>query len=1095
MQTDPLSAESSSEALIPPASSIVEKEPSSGIEEPTKSAEGSEATKRSSQRKEVQTDPQSAESSSEAPIPPASSIVEKEPSSGIEEPHETPNPAPHSGGTPGPGSDLESAQVDHEVNFRIRTRSILPPADFGDISSVPSSEDAVRGCNVVLPPKPFGLDRPVQFSYEEDKRTYDATMLIYRETETHVSGRILFRVPINDLPPVEFVECMYEGDTVRDNDGFYPDGIGSVALGPERREVYRGVWADGKPVDNGGIGMTGVRQASFAKMAATWYHHRGTLLRGWFTPTSDDNEARDPWMLEIWRNADGSSPMVIPYFNPKLVGHSDHDHFPISAGRWVAVHAKRMRWFGPLRNRPKCVRDFCPGGDTPFCYHTGWVSAEMVYPLYETVNIESKLNWKKGYSFAGDDGHPFKHVWASYGVFDQFFFPLVKDGRNYSDWISRRYLRPENCTAVLFQPPLYAGSPVEEHQAKARPWRRCVAFFSAGTDDPFRDTIQGFPVVINDDWWARDNFRDHWELALQCPNKPVLIAPFNERIPVVSTRHAQLFHLQFFVNLVLREDPLPNFGEFDCCIGMDGYWLQLHTLDFLDQEGPKDGIVDDKSARPEVSWGEGPRVFQTCVEVKSYLPGFLSHGGCIPFLFLQDAERQKRPQIIRYAPSDAKKGIKAKELITNAGLVIFQPDSGQATWLVKFIRARPTWKEHRIVHRAEAEHQTCWVAVSTHWMMRHFDRDVILMALAANWEPERIRVDYTDEEDPDGDRCKLLKPIFKRSRKSRMETWKEYDDDWEEAWKTRPWNHGTPMDVGLIGASAGDVDAGCARKVLSHILETVFGDVGCGPQLPVWDDQWVAWNELGPKIQGIGKNSPFVVKPLSLGRARDLLMTAAGRHILKSAGFKAFIVRPIATGTAWSRHVVAVYPLVNGDWNCFEPSKGKVTTLLDEVTGATSIEGAFAIEVRGKRVPRYLADQRQRAVVPKCLPSDDEIQRHHSIACIRRVKNWMFEGCGKEQNLSLDDRSVCPLLHLGVPSESVLPALLPFFASGEEPFAAVFGLAPNDTKGLSDFLGVRRLTPGGSASFYCPRKGEGRSLRSVVKGRAIVSVYRVLSFP
>ena len=804
-------------------------------------------------------------------------------------------------------------------------------------------------------------------------------------------GRIYFSV---DWTNHSTVDCFYEGDV----DGTHrcAHGYGSLVVMPGR-EVYSGFFSslhDGELEDTNAPTMgccvqdTDVLGAeagsSISEVVIRYMEHRMYWYRVWFPMRQEEGVYQ--CILESRHYKEGRNESVSVAFdeswNPFVAGAADGQPVPpaslLERLGAIANHDPEFdaireehpgfsrRWRGHLSLRPQsvlaCEKLRCPDG-TRFTHVSQWQTGDSGYEIYDSI-VVSKPPSPRSRSRARIPADDLKRT-VSIGTYDVtggvVFLPDDQSPA-FDD-----LMQLQNVRAIMYVPALHKRS--RQHGGKK--FTRCRVFFQGpdaneGGDldgGKYCQLMRGLPIQMHD-LYAERHFPCHWRLALAQPNTIVLIETVVERFPLRVHGHAQMLHLLLLKDLVKEdtqrrvegedrtsglsyEDQSVVFPLADHVFGFHGLWVQLQELYPVDKE-------DELCTPPERS--DGDLTHATLVErhLPSYEDWAVGHSSqtfdgfnyVMPEPKLGAANgTETEPMTLgdndRYLYYDRRNSIKTRKLL-NVRRVKFVPRCPVTPFRVELL----TNGRARTRSAQEGDSNTLKLiplGVTVSWMLEHYHRAVVWMAMDGRWRPQCFSV---DKEAGDGNTATF--PVYDPGATGRTVAWK----------------HNSWLDIGKMGHTLGSEMASCVGNSVTEVLlldaewqHPVTVDRGALADVESWP-AWMAWDSVPRRLMGLNKHSIVGRKykakavPLSKGSTLErggygslLLTSSLGRERLFDAGVRAMVVQPVDFQTGWARHVVAYIADSKGLWSVHDTDEAPVVLGEGPSNETSGVLAAWTVDV------------------------------------------------------------------------------------------------------------------------------------------------------
>lgn len=789
-----------------------------------------------------------------------------------------------------------------------------------------------------------------------------------------VRGRLVFSV--------EETTFFWEGyllKPVAEGAACTPCGPGSLCAGDQAREIFRGEATDDGTPSARSFAFGETIGYPFTELAARYVVHSKLMVRAW----SHDATNESPYLEVRFQGGAVDSSWCLP------LDDADMDEVPVEGapqaldpepglptGITVFIGSPdrtRYKWIGPLGTRPESVRGpVFVDERSNLTWHTNWVSALGLYPYYETVQFTriGPVNKRHRAGYVDRRG-------LRYGVWDFTRKPYMQGSSSDTDKLFLNdVLCAENVLAVMFGPPPYdptlrshtvdereeltheRGLPLDQLRPLVPPHSICSVFFdvyagrspNSGHGGRYEQALHGFPVQMPSGW-AEQRFPDHWALALQCPNVPVLLTLQAKLLPPFRWNFTQLWDprvLKLYADQDQRRRLEPTSANLptvslqwslaDHVFGWTGARMQLEWFGLF-------GLL----AREAFPWRDASG---SCTkELQPISFGDLST--------LPASSAHYRWPDVTAGSQDASQHYKWTELaadhshvvnvvggeLTNATKVACQPGHGANPFRVDFWtrRTRSCKRANDPFGETGANAGVLTtLSVSWTWMRTYFHPMVCVMALREMWDPVSL-VEWLDEEGAPvtDDICGIgITEYASSSYRHAVGPASRVVD---------PWFHNTPLDLQLVGHTLGEPVAGCARTAMLGLLRHAAGianrvDDLAEDSIRDWDD-WVKFDDLPHKIQelcGVSRIRRYkAVKLLRLRRdssrgavsrhgAEDAaggngdtqlrVNSSLGRGRLHQAGYRVLLLRPVMAGSGWSGHTYAATSDANGAWTLHNPS-------------------------------------------------------------------------------------------------------------------------------------------------------------------------------
>ena len=797
-------------------------------------------------------------------------------------------------------------------------------------------------------------------------------------------ARIYFDV---DVPGFGSAHCFYEGDV----DGTHrcAHGYGSLVVLPGR-EVYSGFFSSlhcgeledidaptmGCCVQDRGV-LGGESGSSISEVVGRYMRHRMYWFRVWFPMRQEEDgsqcilesrhykdgrhESVSVAHDEVWKpllpEAPDGQPVPPASILERLGAIANHD--PANDAIMEEPPGFARRWRGHLSLRPQsvlaCEKLCCPNG-TRFSHVSQWHTGESGYEFYDSI-VVSTLPAPRSRSRVRAPAEDLKRT-VSIGTHDLtggvVFLP---DGESpvFDD-----LMKLQNVRAIMYVPALHQHS--RRHGGKK--FTRCRVFFQGpdageGGDvdgGKYCQLMRGLPIQMHDEHAAR-HFPCHWRLALAQPNTVVLLETVLERFPLRVHGFSQMLHLLLLKDIVSEDKARRVDGEgddqsvvfplADHVFGLHGLWVQLEELYPLDKE-------EELWTPPERT--EGDITHATLVErqLMSYDDWSVGHGSqtfdgfnyVMPEPKLGAANGTEIEPLTLgdnnfYLYYDRRNSKKNRKLL-NVRRVKFVPRCPVTPFRLEILtngRARTRSAQEGA---SETLALTC-LGVTVSWMLEHYHRAVVWMAMDGRWRPHC----FSDNMEPcDGNTGTF--PVYDPEAKGRVISWK----------------HNTWLDIGKMGHTLGSEMASCVGNSVTEVLLFDAGwqarqavDRGALADVENWPP-WMPWESVPRRLQGLNKCSDvgrtYKAKsvPLSRGSTLErggygslLLTSSLGRQRLFDAGVRAMVAQPVDLKTGWARHVVAHIADEKGMWSVHDTDEAPVVLSEGPSNDTSGVLAAWTVDV------------------------------------------------------------------------------------------------------------------------------------------------------
>jgi hypothetical protein len=619
------------------------------------------------------------------------------------------------------------------------------------------------------------------------------------------------------------------------------------------------------------------------------------------------------------------------------------------------------RWRGHLSLRPDSVLE-CEllevAKGSRFTHVSQWHTGESGYEWYDTVTVYPV------YSVATPRGHGKVDTLkrrVSVGTYDVTggvdFLPDDKTPA------LDDLMMLQNVRAIMFVPEQYKRSRLHGGQK----FTCCRVFFQAAdvagdATTKYSDMMRGLPVQMGDDYGER-HFPCHWQLAVAQPNMVVLIERVVERFPPRVQGYCQLLHLVLLKELIEEDRARRVKGDradesvvlclADHVFGIHGMWLQLEILFPLEKDDelctPPDRAIGDVThdalaKRGVPSYDEWNVRFssETFDGFNCVLPDprlGLACGMEIPPLSLGNNRR-----FLSYNRANSKKD----RILQNLQRVKFVPTSATLPFHLELITdSGPLTRQGHRGKKVTSGLELKVLGVTVSWMLEHFHREVVVMALQGQWRGYC----FSEDEDP-ADPPAPYEKLYDAEAKGRPTRWK----------------HNTFLDIGKVGHSLTSDLASCVGNSVSEIIlhdaewhDTEDGseavDMGAVRMVELWP-AWMEWKSFSRRLEGlnagsdIGRTYKAKRVPLSdgtvplQGYTSLLLSSSLGRKLLFDVGVHAMVVQPVDRVTGWARHAVAYLADYNGVWSLHDQNEAPVVLEEGPSRGTSGVLGAWTVDVR-----------------------------------------------------------------------------------------------------------------------------------------------------
>jgi len=791
-------------------------------------------------------------------------------------------------------------------------------------------------------------------------------------------ARVYFTVV---LPNMSTADCFYEGDVCETNR--CACGYGSLVVMPGR-EVYSGFftslhrsdvddtpeWVGRCVQDQDALGCE--EGKSITDIVAAFCHHRKAWFRVWFPIRAAESD--DLYVLECRMYNGKRSKSVSTLYREKWQPLKVHGGSflvrtpPISVLERLhdivrqdrAVDADPVgfhrRWRGHLSLRPQSVVD-CEADPlakgTRFSHVSLWHSGESGYELYDTIVVapvfaeatsrRRRVDTLKRKVFIGTHD-------VTGGV------TFLPDGTTaaLSD-----LMMLQNVRAIMCVPALHKRSRLHgKHK-----FTTCRVFYQAADvpGDPrskYSEMMRGLPVQVADDY-AETHFPCHWRLAKCQPNTVVLIEPVCERFPPRVHGQCQLLHLLLLKDLMCEDKGRRVKGTggevsvvlplADHVFGMHGLALQIELLYPLTMEEenctPPDRATDDVTHANLVQRGVASYEEWNVKFSRETFDGF---DFILPQPRLGDASGLEVPPLTlganrRMLLYDSRS--KKLRKVTNLKRVKFVPRSPTAPFHLELVTdSGPKTRSGPRGARASSGLALVSVGVTVSWMLNHFHREVVLMAMDGRWRS----CCFSEDSDP-ADPYAPAWPVYNPTAKGKTVTWK----------------HNSYLDIGKVGHTLGSHLASCVGNAVTEIIlqdaswhGSLKVDMGAVRMVENWA-HWMDWSSVPGLLQALNTESDagrtYKAKevPVSNGGSLDtggydslLLTSSLGRQRLFDAGVHAMLVQPVDRKTGWARHAVGYVADNEGVWSMHDQDDAPFVLEEGPSPGTSGILAAWTVDVR-----------------------------------------------------------------------------------------------------------------------------------------------------
>ena len=784
--------------------------------------------------------------------------------------------------------------------------------------------------------------------------------------------------------------CYFEGDIL---DSTEPHGFGSMCMGDNNVEIYRGKWHRGKTTRDDLQWSGAVKGSCPGDLWKLYATQDGVKVRAWFRhPDSPATEAyyeisRVDWPAErsycFTKDDLQWSEKSLPAGVEVLPG----EHFPGSreevaergirdwsvaprALHWIAgTDRPRYAWPGATCVRHENVRQAMgvteDSDGLSFC--TAWASADLMYPWYESLMPRGGKS-KLGTVVTDSPGGRNQSVEMAMGVWDEnpveyLARPKPHDRKVISQSPYHMYewghiTHPHNAVAVMFAPypwrvtNTFADENREHGHMLGTPHvgahATCQVFFSLAHlrksprllgNEPFAAMFSGRPVCMPYDW-AETYFGDHWRAAKECPNVPVLLALVRDRRPLLNPRTVQLVDPLLLLKMQ-GEDRLRSSQCSHSDVSI--FWAELErrrTFGFLPilQQVALLGLRDCGF----ICSGE-----QTASGATDRTEGItLSAAPWVQAPHSQLAAVDAPDDNVRYlAGRTPRLEMVQSGCLLNLFKIKYMPGHGKTPFLIELHPAHM----HRFGNFREEglkQYVDTFYAVSFTFLRRYYHAKVLLMAVKGEW-------DATSFIRNDGGPMALLAEAHNTLCTAPDE-----------------WIHRTPKEINIVGSHAAGVNAGCGAGTLVGLLQAftypveapIVDDGACEYVREKWSP-WVAWNTLPDRVATLDHCSTAQRRYLLIkvkdvensnhqGKGRsifNLVTTPAGRNLLYGMGVRHLLLRPVFHD-GWGQHVLGLTADESGVWRSLDPNDGgegcTSKRLYGCIPGVRTVRAAYVLITR-----------------------------------------------------------------------------------------------------------------------------------------------------